>query len=270
MTDLPNPRMLLLDRRGPNLYVTLNNPERRNALSGEMVEELIEVLDAIAPDRSVRTLIMRGAGGFFCAGGDIKGFKAGFQADADPRAIAASNRTFGDFLIRLNTLPQTVIMLVEGAAMGGGLGLVCVSDVAICDQHTRFSMTETSLGIPPAQIAPFVAERLGITQSRRLMLTGARFKGEEALKLGLVHYCEGNAVGMETRLEEVLDQIDRSAPAANAATKDIVLTSRHTDLSDTLDMAARHFADCMLSDEGREGVSAFLEKRNARWIVRGK
>jgi len=269
MSALPDCKMLLLDRQGSRLHLTLNNPERRNALSGEMVDELIAVLDAIAPNRSIRTLVIRGAGGFFCAGGDIKGFKAGFQADADPTAIAASNRTFGDFLIKLNTLPQCVVMLVDGAAMGGGLGLVCVSDVAICDQNTRFSMTETSLGIPPAQIAPFVAERLGITQSRRLMLTGARFKGAEAADLGLVHFCEADRAGMDTRLETVLDQIDRCAPAANAATKDIVLTSRHTGLADTLDMASRHFADCMLSDEGREGVSAFLEKRKASWNERG-
>lgn len=268
MTRLPEPTMLKLDRQGANLHLTLNNPERKNALSGEMVNEMIEVLDAIAPDRSIRSLIMRGEGGTFCAGGDIKGFKAGFQADADPVAIAASNRTFGDFLIRLNNLPQTVIMLVDGAAMGGGLGLTCVSDVAICDVDTRFSMTETSLGIPPAQIAPFVVERLGVTQSRRLMLTGARFKGAEAAELGLVHFCEADRAGMDARLESVLDQMDRCAPAANAATKDIVMTSRRESLSDTLDMASRHFADCMLSDEGKEGVSAFLEKRKANWIER--
>lgn len=269
MSGLPDVTMLKLERDGSNLHLTLNNPERKNALSGEMVEEMIRVLDAIAPDRSIRTLIMRGEGGTFCAGGDIKGFKAGFQADADPVAIAASNRTFGDFLIKLNNLPQTVIMMVDGAAMGGGLGLVCVSDVAICDVDTRFSMTETSLGIPPAQIAPFVAERMGITQSRRLMLTGARFKGAEAAGLGLVHFCEVNRDGMDARLDEVLDQIDRCAPGANAATKDIVLTSRREGLSDTLDMASRHFADCMLSDEGKEGVSAFLEKRKAGWLERG-
>lgn len=269
MTDLPDVTMLKLLRDGSNLHLTLDNPERKNALSGEMVNEMIAVLDAIAPDRTIRTVIMRGEGGTFCAGGDIKGFKAGFQADADPVAIAASNRTFGDFLIKLNNLPQTVIMMVDGAAMGGGLGLVCVSDVAICDIDTRFSMTETSLGIPPAQIAPFVAERLGITQSRRLMLTGARFKGAEAAGLGLVHFCEVNPDGMNARLEDVLDQIDRCAPGANAATKDIVLTSRRESLQDTLDMASRHFADCMLSDEGKEGVTAFLEKRKAGWLERG-
>lgn len=268
MTRLPETTMLLLNREGSRLDLTLNNPERRNALSGEMVDELHQVLDAIAPDRTIRTVVMRGAGGMFCAGGDIKGFKAGFQADADPKAIAASNRTFGDFLIKLNNLPQVVVMLVEGAAMGGGLGLVCVSDVAIATAETRFSMTETSLGIPPAQIAPFVAERLGLTQSRRLMLTGARFKGETAAELGLVHFCEADTAALEARLDEVLGEIDRCAPAANAATKDIVLTSRREPLEATLDMAADHFAACMLSDEGREGVGAFLEKRKASWIER--
>ena len=130
-------------------------------------------------------------------------------------------------------------------------------------------MTETSLGIPPAQIAPFVAERLGITQSRRLMLTGARFKGPEAASLGLVHFCATSRASMDAYLEDVLDQIDRCAPGANAATKDIVLTSRRESLTGTLDMAADHFAACMLSDEGKEGVSAFLEKRKAGWLERG-
>ena len=266
MTALPTTRDLILESNGSVLTVWLNRPQAKNALSAEMVGELHAVLDAVRDDRAIRTLIIRGKGGIFCAGGDIKGFKSGLQdAPPDETDVARGNREFGDLMIKLNEQPQAVIMLVEGAAIGGGLGLACIGDVTIVTRDAKFRLSETSLGIPPAQIAPFVTERVGLTQARRLMLTGARFQGEEAVRLGVGHLLAEDAQDMEKHCAAVLEQIALCAPGANAATKSIVFEATRRPRAEALDYAARGFAQCMLSEEGREGVAAFVEKRRPSW-----
>ena len=266
MTTLPGTKALILEPRGSVLTIWLNRPEARNALSADMVDELGAVLDAIREDRGLRTIILRGKGGFFCAGGDIKGFKSDLQGgEPDRDEVARGNRSFGDLMIKLNEQPQAVVILVEGAAIGGGLGLACVGDVTIVTRDARFRLSETSLGIPPAQIAPFVTERVGLTQARRLMLTGARFQGEAAVHYGIGHILAEDADDLEAKCQEVLEQIALCAPGANAVTKSIVFESTRRPRAEALDFASRGFADCMLSDEGREGVAAFVEKRKPRW-----
>jgi len=256
---------IIVQKQASRCYITLNRPEVRNALTSEMVAEISSVLDDIQEDRAIRTLILRGAGGFFCAGGDIKGFKELFQSDFSAEEAAAENRAAGHFFTRINELPQTVVMLVEGAAIGGGMGLVCTSDIAIATADTRFALSETTLGVPPAQIAAFVVQRIGFTQARRLMLTAARFMGEEAEKLGLVHFAVADSQALEEKAEEVLQQIERCGPQANAITKAILHCTQSQPLDDTLDMAAQDFATAIQSAEGREGVAAFLEKRRPDW-----
>jgi len=256
---------IIQEREGSVLKLWFNRPEARNALTGDVVDALMKTLDDIRDDRSIRTIVLRGKGGIFCAGGDIKGFKSGMQGGGDPKEIAKGNRTFGNLMIKLNEQPQVVVMLVEGGAIGGGLGLACVGDVTIVTKDTRFQLSETSLGIPPAQIAPFVTERVGLTTARRLMLTGARFKGEEAVRLGIGHMVAEDAADMERMCEEVLGQIANCAPGANAVTKSIVFETTRRPRSEALDFAADGFAACMLSDEGKEGVTAFIEKRKPRW-----
>jgi isohexenylglutaconyl-CoA hydratase len=268
MATLPDTKSLILDRQGSVLTVWLNRPEARNALTADMVEELGAVLDASRDDRSLRSLVLRGKGGFFCAGGDIKGFKSGLQGgEPDEEEVARGNRSFGDLMIKLNEQPQAVIILVEGAAIGGGLGLACVGDVTIVTREARFRLSETSLGIPPAQIAPFVTERVGLTQARRLMLTGARFQGEEAVRYGIGHLLAEDAADMEAQCAEVLAQIALCAPGANAVTKSIVFETIRRPRPEALDFAAAGFARCMLSEEGREGVAAFVAKRKPDWAT---
>jgi isohexenylglutaconyl-CoA hydratase len=145
--------------------------------------------------------------------------------------------------------------------------LACVGDVTIIEKQTRLQMSETSLGIPPAQIAPFVVERVGLAQARRLMLTGARIDGEEAVRLGIGHHLADGAEDMVRLCGEVLARIVRCAPGANAATKQIVFESLRRPRAEALDFAAESFAHCMLGEEAREGVTAFLEKRKPRWAV---
>jgi isohexenylglutaconyl-CoA hydratase len=266
MTALPKTKDLILERKGSALNIWLNRPAAKNSLSPEMIDELHTVLDAVRDDRSLRSLILRGKGGIFCAGADLKGFQSGAQGGA-PNAdeVARGNRSFGDLMIKLNEQPQVVIMLVDGAAIGGGLGLSCVGDVTIVTRDAKFRLSETSLGIPPAQIAPFVVERVGLTQARRLMLTGARFTGEDAVKYGIGHLLAQDAADLEAQCAVVLAQIAQCAPGANAVTKSIVFEATRRPRPQALDFASRGFASCMLSDEGREGVAAFVEKRKPKW-----
>lgn len=266
MTALPETKTLLLERDGFWLTIWFNRPEARNALSQELTEELRAVLRAVRDDRAIRGITLRGKGGTFCAGGDLKGFKANYQGGAQSLAdVAASSRAGGELFDLINEMPQVVVMLVEGAAMAGGLGMVCCGDVVAATREAKFAMTETTLGIPPAQIAPFVAQRLGLRIARRLMLTAARFDGDEAGRLGLADHVVDDAAGLEAVEAGVRRQVQRCAPGANAVTKEILLATRHLDRDAMLDFAARGFAGCMLGEEGREGIASFLEKRKPAW-----
>jgi isohexenylglutaconyl-CoA hydratase len=184
--------------------------------------------------------------------------------------VAQQNRRFGAFLQRFDSLPQTIVLAIEGAAFGGGLGLAAIGDVVIATGETRFAMSETGLGIVPAQIAPFVAARIGVSEARRLALTGLRFDGREAGRIGLVHYVCDDTAALEAKLAAVLAEVGRCAPGANAATKRLLLASRSMPLDALLDAAADAFAAALRGEEGREGVNAFLEKRPARWTDKPK
>ena len=263
---LPETETLLLELNGPVLHVTLNRPESRNAMSLGMVNELMAVFDAVADDDTVRAIVLRGTGGHFCAGGDIKDM-AGARARAaggEADAFYVLNRRFGEMISRANAQPQVMIAVLEGAVLGGGFGLACVSDVAIDADDAQFGLPETGLGVIPAQIAPFVVQRVGLTQARRLALTGARFNGLEAARLGIAHEAVP-ATDLDTRLADTLNQIRRCAPQANRVTKQLVLNTLSQPLNDVLDQAARDFANAVASAEGAEGTMAFVQKRLPQW-----
>ncbi|MGH8454827.1 MAG: enoyl-CoA hydratase/isomerase family protein, partial [Nevskiales bacterium] len=185
------------------------------------------------------------------------------SADSDP--VADYNRNFGRLLRKVNAAPQATIAILEGAVLGGGFGLACVTDIAIAHKDASFGMPETGLGIPPAQIAPFVVERIGLSQARRLGVCGARFKGEEALKLGLVHFVASDEAQIQQLLGELLAQIRRCAPGANAMTKSIMLSVGRMDPDAILDDAARKFSEAVRGAEGVEGTMAFVQKRLPKW-----
>ena len=248
---------LLLEAHNGVLHITLNRPECRNAMSLEMVNELSAVLAQL--DSQVRAVVISGAGGHFCAGADVKDLvSAGNQ-------LAALNRAFGTLLQAVEALPQVVIVVLQGAVLGGGFGLACVSDIAITDHKAQFGLPETSLGVLPAQIAPFVVKRIGLTHARRLALTAARFDGVEAQRLGVVHFTEYDPQALAQRLDEVLGDVLRCAPGANARTKALLLASVEQPLGPLLDQAAQWFAEAVTGEEGIEGTQAFVHKRKPSW-----
>jgi isohexenylglutaconyl-CoA hydratase len=270
MPDLPQTSHIKLERRGPVLNLTLNRPEVRNALSAQMAREILATFAAIADDRSVRVVVLRGAGGTFCAGADLKNLAV---AGAQPAAGTAdelkeSNRRFGTMMETVNGAPQAVIAAVEGYAMGGGFGLACVADITIATADARFAMTEVTIGVVPAAISPFVVKRIGLTAARRFGVSGARLTGAEACAIGVAHLAVADAAALDAAVREASNQILKCAPVAVATTKRLMLRAAGpTALSELLDDAAECFAAAVRSDEGREGTKSFVEKRKPSWAV---
>lgn len=267
---LPTTDTLLLEQKEHVLFITLNRPKVRNAMSLLMVHELMATFESIAQDRSIRAVVLRGAEGHFCAGGDIKDMVAarGKLMNKEPSTtdpFFELNREFGRLITMVNEAPQVVIAILEGAVLGGGFGLACVSDVAIAASDAKFGLPETGLGVPPAQIAPFVVSRIGLTQTRRLALLGAKFNGEEAKSLGIVHQVGANLAEIESLLAETLAQIKRCAPTANVTTKQLILAVGKIPLEALLDQAATEFSAAVTSPEGQEGTMAFMQKRRPAW-----
>ena len=267
MNPLPETSTLRLREDQGVLEVLLNRPERKNALSAAMVEELMLVFTSVIAQAELRAIVLRGAAHTFCAGADVKDMQAPRDPDerVHKRNVARANRKLGDLLMAVQAAGQPVVAVVEGNVLGGGIGLVCVSDVALAVREARFGLPETGLGLVPAQIAPFVVQRVGLTHARRLMLTGARLDASEAQRLGLVHHVVDDTASLDTALLQVLTQIRRCAPAANARTKRLLFSTLGRELPDTLDLAAQVFAEASVGDEAREGTLAFLERRTPKW-----
>ena len=266
----PVAKTLLLRFEKGVLHVTLNRPEARNAMNLVMVRELGDLFATIEARRDVRAVVLRGGGGHFCAGADVKDMAAARAAEpaADGRdPIAVVNAQFGELVDRVNRAPQVVLAVLEGSVLGGGFGLACVADVALALNGASFGLPETGLGLPPAQIAPFLVQRLGFSEARRLAVTGARFDGAEAARLGVVHEAHADTASLEAALGRVLENVLRCAPDAIAATKRILLASQRTsqEPSALITEAAQLFAAAARGPEGQEGTMAFIEKRLPAW-----
>ncbi|MFC2994926.1 enoyl-CoA hydratase/isomerase family protein [Acinetobacter sichuanensis] len=261
-----------LEQEGSILYLWLNRPESRNAMSLNMVKAIQQVFKTIENDLSIRAVILRGKGGHFCAGGDIKDM-AQLRGEAanvgSNKPYVDFNRQFGYMIEQVDQAPQTVVAVLEGAVLGGGFGLACVSDIAISLADAKFGLPETGLGVIPAQIAPFVVKRIGLTQARRLALLGTRFEGQTALKVGVVHEVADHLAGLELLLAETIQQIKRTAPQASRVTKALLHRTLNEPLNSLLDDAAQQFANAVGGDEGLEGTMAFIQKRNPSWFDGG-
>ncbi|MBI1392132.1 MAG: enoyl-CoA hydratase/isomerase family protein [Alphaproteobacteria bacterium] len=259
---------LKLTRRGAALFITLDRPQAKNALTAEMVSGLSELADALIAETEVRVVVLRGAGATFCAGGDVKDFAKQMMApdpapgERDP--VRDANRAFGTLLQKLDAIPQVFVSVVEGAAFGGAMGFLSVSDVVIAAEGARYSLSEATLGIPPAQIGPFVVRKIGLFNARRLALTGARFENDTALSVGLIDE-RVSAADIELALKNWLNDVGRCDPAAVAATKALMNRAAATIDDAQLDAAADDFVRC-LRGQGRAGAMAFAARQAPPWV----
>jgi isohexenylglutaconyl-CoA hydratase len=253
---------LLLRHEAGVLHVTLHRPEQRNAMSIEMVRELRQALAAAQADGRTRALVLRGAGGHFCAGADLADLAGARAAGGD--ALAELSAGFGELCVAFSNSGLATVAVLEGTVMGGGFGLACVVDVAIAASTAVFRLPETSIGLVPAQIAPFLVERLGYSVAKRLAVTGGTLDAQAALDLRLVHEVHANSA-LPNALDKALQQILRCAPGAIAQTKALLARSRWVEGGALVQEAARVFAQAAQGPEGIEGTEAFLKGRKPAW-----
>ena len=264
--ELADFKTLALRRDGGVLHVTLDRPEVRNAMSMAMVRELRVVLAQAEMRCETRVIVLRGAGGHFCAGADLSDMAAArMKLQGDPQALVQTNAAFGELCVAYADTGIATVAVVEGSCMGGGFGLACVADVALATDSATFRLPETSLGVVPAQIGPFLVERLGYAEAKRLAVTGGKLNAQEALALRLVHQVHA-ADAIDAALARVLSGILQCAPGAVAATKALIAKARFQSPAALVQHAAQVFSQAALGPEGVEGTTAFLQKRKATWV----
>ena len=256
--------LVLMDVEDGVVTITLNRPESHNAFDEHVIAGLSGKLDTLYVEKDVRVVFLRGAGKSFSAGADLGWMQraAGFteqQNKADALALAA-------MLSKLNTLPQVTIACVQGAAMGGGLGLVACCDIVIAREDASFALSEVKLGLIPATIAPYVLRAMGERQARRYFQTGERFKGDRAFELGLVHEVAHSDAEMEAKAQTFIDLLKTNGPAAMKAAKALCLDLSGKPVTpELMDDTATRIARTRAGAEAKEGLAAFLEKRKANF-----
>lgn len=255
---------LLLAKKKSVLTVTLNRPDVRNAFNDVLISELHRVFirDALSPD--VRVVILKGAGSVFCAGGDLNWMKKSASLTVKQNKDDAAH--LFEMLTAINNCPKPVIGVVHGAAMGGGLGLIAVCDHVLAVQGTKFSFSEVKLGLIPATIGPFVLAKIGETWARSYFLTGNLFEDDVALKMGLIHQTSISTADLENDTEKLIKELLRNSPQAVATAKKFIAQVQPLPMKEKGKLAAKTLADLRTSDEGQEGIKAFLEKRKPNWI----
>jgi methylglutaconyl-CoA hydratase len=254
--------LLNVDTRGV-ATVTLNRPEVGNAYNAEMLDLLIAGLRQLADDPAVRCLVIRGAGKHFQAGADIRwlGEVADYPPEANFQASVATTRA----MQLLNEFPKPTIALVHGACFGGGVGIVCCSDVAFATPDSRFGITEIRVGVAATPISTHMVNAIGLRHTRRYALTGEQFDAREAERIGLIHEVVPDAV-MEEKLAAVLDAVFLGSPTAIAMTKRSVLGANGLLLDERqVTMLSHEGWTQRHSAEGHEGTAAFREKRRPAW-----
>ena len=254
--------LLDLDDRGV-ATVTLNRPKSHNALNAAMIAELHAVALQLAEDTDVQAVVLTGSGKSFCAGGDIGWFRETLSLNRTTRIM--ESRSLSEMLHVLDRLPKPLIGRINGAAYGGGTGMISVCDIAVTQRAAKFGLTEVRLGLIPANISPFVVARIGAARSRSVMLSGALFDAERACALGLVDDVAEDLEGLDATVNEVVEAHLEASLSAVAATKKLIAYVDMHGIDAAKDYTAVALANAWETSDGREGIASFLEKRLPRW-----
>lgn len=250
-------------RDGPVLRVRLNRPEVRNAFNGAVVDELQAAFRAADADDAARVVVLSGNGKSFSAGADLQWMteQADLPEDENERSAAHMARAF----LAIARCKKPVVGRIHGHALGGGTGLTAAVDVAFSTENCLFGLTEVKLGIVPAVISPFVIQKIGAGRARALFLTGERFDGREAQRIGLVHRAvsEGELDGA---VDKAVEELLSAGPAAVASAKELIRAVGGLSLEDAVPVTAKWIAKLRSTPEAKEGFAAFLEKRRPGWL----
>jgi methylglutaconyl-CoA hydratase len=250
-------RPLIIRRDGGVDYVELNRPEVRNAFNDHLIRELMSYATRAAEDRTLRAVVLSGAGPVFCAGADLAWMSrmAGYSHEENLRDAAAA----ADVFAALNNLPVPVIARIQGAALGGGTGVAAVADIAIADTSALFGFTEVKLGLVPSIIAPYVVAKIGESAARELFLTGRRFTAARALEIGLVHEVV-SADALDKTVRAYLDEILASGPEAIGVAKALIRSLVRASADAARALTIETIAKRRASAEAQERMKRFLER----------
>lgn len=257
--------LLRVHRDGVVARVILTRPEVRNAFNAELIGALSNAFGALArePPAALRAVVLAGDGPTFCAGADVTWMRdsIGLSLEENERDAAAMAEMFA----AIDACPVPVIARVQGAALGGGMGLCAVSDVVLATDGAAFGFTETKLGIIPAVISPFVLAKIGESPARALFPTGERFDARRAREIGLVHQVLPDEEALDARIAAVLEELMSAGPTALRAAKALIRDQRGLAAAEARSLTVRAIAQQRTSAEGQEGLTAFVEKRPSSW-----
>lgn len=254
---------IITEVAGSVLTIRLNRPNSHNAMTPGMIEQLTAVFKKLPQQEDIRVVVMTGNGRSFCAGADLNYMRAAADYTFEQN-VADGDAIFG-LMNAIDKCPQPVVGRINGAAIGGGVGLVSCCDIAIAVERAKFAFSEVRLGIVPAVISPFVIVKIGVGNGRELILTGERFDAAKAREISLVQYVVADEAELDAKVAERVEQLLLAAPGAQAVAKEIIRTVALKPKSVVRDYTARMIAERRDSDEGREGMSSFLEKRKPVW-----
>lgn len=243
--------------------IALNRPENHNAFDPDLIRELSQAFEAVSQNEAVRVVVLTGRGRSFCAGADVNFMRAA-AAFTFAQNVADGQAIF-DLMNTVDSCPKPVIGRINGAAIGGGAGLVSCCDIVVAVERASFGFSEVRLGIIPAVISPFVLAKIGVSQGRELFLTGERFTAHQAQQIGLVQHVVADETELDTKVQERAGQLLMAAPGAVAAAKELIRTVAYQPKSALREATSEFIAQRRASSEGREGMSAFLEKRSPIW-----
>lgn len=254
--------LVRVEQDGTRVRVTMNRPDVRNAFNAELIAALRDVFVELSADDGVRSIVLAGEGKTFSGGADIAWMRAALELGQAENVRDAE--AMAQMFIAIDRCPKPVIARVQGAALGGGCGLIAAADIVVAASDAVFGFTEVKLGIIPAVISPFVIPKIGVSQARALFVTGERFDAARAQRIGLVHYVVA-ADKLDDRIEALLDELRTAAPSAVAAAKTLVRDVIAATPAEATSLTARAIAKQRTTPEGQEGLRAFLERRPAGW-----
>jgi methylglutaconyl-CoA hydratase len=256
-------KTILLEKRNKVMWVTLNRPEVHNAFNSVMINELSAVFDLAKDDPDVRVVVLTGKGKSFCAGADLNWMKEIIKYSFEQNLEESMN--IAELMRKIYALPKPAIAMVNGAAIGGGTGFVSASDIAIASDNAKFGLSEVKIGLVPAAISPYVVRKIGESKAREYFLTGKRISAQTAKDIGLVNdtvpFTE-----LGGRIDALIEQLVTSGPEAIACCKELLIKVPRMQTSEVKEFTARMIANLRVSEEGQEGMAAFLEKRKPKWM----
>ena len=245
------------------LSLTLNRPKVHNAFNSTMISEMLDVLKAIKDDASVRVIVLTGKGKSFCAGADLNWMREIIHYSYDQNL--KESLEIAELLHTIYSVPKPTIARVNGTAIGGGVGFLSACDIVVAASTAKFGLSEVKIGLIPAAISPYVVKRIGECKAREYFLTGERISAEKGEKIGLVNrVCPYE--NLDSEIENMVERLLSSGPDAMASCKELLFKVPQISLEEAKEYTARMIANLRVSDEGQEGMTAFLEKRKPSWM----